>query len=105
MKRVTPRNIARSVATVASETAVNGTVSLVTGKIAENIVPMNSGWFKPKKLVSCLTGKYAQKSHLQTLAQTGLSLSYEGFKSTVDYNTEQEPIVTFFPNTAISATR
>ena len=105
VKRVTPRNIARSVATVASETAVNGTVSLVTGKIAENIIPMNSGWFKPKKLVSCLTGRYAQKAHLQTLAQTGLSLSYEGFKSAVDYNTEQEPIVTFFPNTVISAAR
>lgn len=105
VKKVTPRNIGRSVATIASETAVNGTVSLVTGKIAGNIVPTNNGWFKPQKLVSCLTGKYAQKTQLQTFAQAGLSIGYEGFKSTVDHNTKQQPIITFFPDTAISAAR
>lgn len=104
-KKVTPRNIGRSVATIATETAVNGTVSFVTGKIAGNIVPTNSGWFKPRKLVSCLTGRYAQKAHLQTFVQAGLSLGYEGFKRTVDCNTEQEPIVSFFPDTTISAAR
>jgi len=57
------------------DTAVNGTIYYGTGKIADEIVPTNNGWFQPKKLVSALSGKYARKVWGQTTAQSIYNVS------------------------------
>ncbi len=104
-KKVTTGNVIDSTKTVLNDTAVNGTISAVTGKIAGKIVPTNNGWFKPQKFVSSFAGKYAIKSELQTLTQTGLLFGVEGLKYSFNqrFKQGQQPIVTFFPDTEIRA--
>ena len=104
-KKVTTTNVVRSVTSVTVDTAVNGTVSAVTGKVAGKIVPTNNGWFKPQKFSSAFIGKYALKSDLQTLAQSGLTFAVEGLDFSIGQRLmqaeEQEPTVNFFPDTEI----
>lgn len=102
-KKVTTGNVIGSTKTVLNDTAVNGTLSAVTGKIAGKIVPTNNGWFKPQKFVSSFAGKYAIKSELQTLTQSGLLYGVEGLKYSFNQRLKQgqQPIVTFFPDTEI----
>ena len=104
-KKVTTGNVIDSTKTVLNDTAVNGTISAVTGKIAGKIVPTNNGWFKPQKFVSSFAGKYAIKSELQTLTQSGLLFGVEGLKYSFNQRLKQgqQPIVTFFPDTEIRA--
>ena len=104
-KKVTTGNVIDSAKTVLNDTAVNGTVSAITGKIAKNIVPTNNGWFEPQKFVSSFVGKYAIKSELQTLTQSALIFGYNGFEYSVNqrFKQGQQPIVTFFPDTEIRA--
>lgn len=47
-KTVNSKNIANSIGNVTVNTAVNGTISAVTGKVASKVVPTNNGWFKPQ---------------------------------------------------------
>lgn len=94
-KKVTEKNIINSVSNVAVDTALGGTASAVTGKMAGTIVPTNNGWFKPQKFVSSFAGKYAIKSELQTLVQSGLLTCVEVGKKL--FNFAQEEIVTIFP--------
>lgn len=49
----------------------------VTGAMAGKIVPTNNGRFKPQKFVSSFTGKYAIKSQVQTIVQSGLLFGVE----------------------------
>ncbi|MBO5231949.1 MAG: RHS repeat-associated core domain-containing protein [Clostridia bacterium] len=106
-KKVTTGNVIDSAKTVLNDTAVNGTISAITGKIAKNIVPTNNGWFEPQKFVSSFVGKYAIKSELQTLTQSALIFGYNGFEYSVNqrFKQGQQPIVTFFPDTEIRAAR
>ena len=104
-KKVTTGNVIDSTKTVLNDTAVNGTISAVTGKIAGKIVPTNNGWFKPQKFVSSFAGKYAIKSELQTLTQSSLLFGVEGLKYSFNQRLKQgqQPVVTFFPDTEIRA--
>jgi len=74
-KNLTGENILASSGKVLIDTAVNGTIYYGTGKIADEIVPTNNGWFQPKKLVSALSGKYARKVWGQTTAQSIYNVS------------------------------
>ena len=100
-KEVTTENIVGSVASVIVDTVGNGTVSTVTGKVAGMLVPTNNGWFKPQKMASSFFGKYAIKSQLQTYVQSALLIGVEFIKDAIDtcFNQEQQPTITFFPNT------
>ncbi len=71
------------------------------------IVPTNKGWFIPQKFVSSFVGKYAIKSELQTLTQSGLLFGVEALKYSFNQRLKQgqQPIVTFFPDTEIRAAR
>ena len=73
-KELTYENVVQSTITVAKETAINGTITAVTGKAASKFVKINSGWFKPQKLMSSFFGKYAQKIWAQAAVQGGISL-------------------------------
>ena len=97
-KDVSTENVVSSVATVVADTAINGTASAVTGKVAGMIVPTNNGWFQPQKLASSFVGKYAIKSQLQTYVQAGLLIGVEIVRSTIDsyYRKGQTAIVTLF---------
>lgn len=99
-KKVTKENVANSVIAVAKDTAVNGTISAITGKIAGEIVPTNSGWFKPQKFVSSFVGRYAVKSEMQSLVQGTLLFGYEILKHSISQHIQgQLPSITFFPIT------
>ena len=102
-KELTLENISDSLKTIANDTVVNGTISAITGQIAGKVVPINSGWFKPQKFVSSFVGKYAVKSHLQTLAQSLFILGVEGVKHSFGkrLNEGQCPIFNFLPDTRI----
>ncbi len=104
-KKVTSKNVIDSAKTVLNETAVNGTISAVTGKVASKIVPTNNGWFKPQKIKSSFVGKYAIKSEVQTLTQSGLLFGVEGIKHSLNnqFNKGQQPTVEFYPDTEIRA--
>ncbi len=104
-KKVTKTNFVNSIKTAVVETVVNGTVSVVTGKIAGKIVPTNNGWFKPQKFVSSFAGKYAIKSELQSLTQGGMLSVIDMFKQACHnwFKQGQQPTVTFFPDTQIRA--
>ena len=83
-KKVTLNNVTDSIVSVVNDTVINGVTAIVTAKIAGNIVPMNNGWIKPQKFVSCFTGKYAIKSTMQNVAQSELLLIIELFKYLTD---------------------
>ncbi len=106
-KKLTAKNVRNSLGTVFRDTVVNGTVSAVTGKVAGKMVPTNSGWIQPEKFVSSFTGKYAVKSELQALAQSGLSAGLDGIKYSFAQRTEhhQEPIVNLFSDLKIQEAR
>ena len=80
-KELSWENIGNSVATVTTDTAVNGTIYYVTGKSAERVVKTNSGWFQPKKFVSSFTGKYARKVAAQTFVQAGANFAFVNTKN------------------------
>ena len=105
-KKITTDNIIDSTKTILNGIAINGTISVVTGKIAGKLVPTNNGWFKPQKLVSSFVGKYAKKSELQTLAQAGLLFTVEQLKYSFNQclKQRQQPIFTFFNNISIRTT-
>ena len=87
--------------TIISDTVVNGIITGITGKIAGKIVPTNSGWFKPQKFVSSFVGKYAIKSEMQTLIQSGLLYFVEDCKYLFNQCQQQaqQSMITFFPDT------
>ena len=68
-KEFNQENILESVGTIVLDTAIDGTMSYITGKVSDKIIPINKGWFKPKKLKSSLIGKYARLSHAQTMVE------------------------------------
>ena len=70
-KELTGKNVLNSLTNVASDVATNVVMTAATGKLAEKVVKINKGWFKPKKLVSSFTGKYARRIWEQTAVQGG----------------------------------
>ena len=79
-KQLTGNNIMNSVANVACRTAENTITAAATGKVASNIVKTNKGWFKPKKIASSFTGKYARKIWKQTAIQGVFTTTYNALK-------------------------
>lgn len=73
-KPLTTDNIVNSVNTVVVDTAVNGTIGVITGNMAGKKVKTNPGWFTPKKLVSSFTGNYAKKVLGQNIYQNTYQL-------------------------------
>ena len=106
-KKITIENLFDSAKSILNYTAVSGTISGVTGKIAGKIVPTNNGWFKPQKFVSSFVGKYAIKSELQTLTQSGLLFGVAVFEYLFDMLIKQgqQVLVTFFTDTALQSAR
>ncbi len=102
-QKLSKENILNSTKNAILDTAVNGTISVATGKIASKIVPINKAWIKPQKFISSFAGRYAIKSNLQTVAQSSLIFGINCTKSAISYrlNQGQQPIITFFPDTFI----
>ena len=98
-KKITTKNAIDSTKTILKDTAIYGTTSALTGKIAGKLVPTNNGWFKPQKFVSSFAGKYAIKSETQTLIQSGLQFELEELEYSLSKwsNQRQYPTVNFFP--------
>ncbi len=99
--KVNKRNVLVSVGTVAAETAVYGLVSKGAGKIAQQVIPINSGWFKPQKFSSCFSGNYAHKFQGQTLMQSSMVAGADSIKQmvekVVDIVMGQEPTFELYP--------
>ena len=106
-KKLTKNNVVESLTSVVADTALEGTASMLTGKIASKLAPVNNGWFKPKTFKSSFLSKYALKSHFQSVAQGGALLCYEGVKYSLEQRmtSVQQPTVTFYPDAQIKALR
>ena len=75
-KTFTADNLKGSVLNVAVDTALNGSVYVITGRIANRLHPINDKWFKPQKTLKIvLTGKYG----IHVWKQTG----WQGFYNAV----------------------
>ena len=74
--KITAEEVGSSFATVAKDTFINGTLSMLTGATVATFLPTNSGWFTPQKFISSFVGNYAQKAHMQTLLQGALTLGF-----------------------------
>ena len=68
-KELTVGNVVDSIVTIGSDTVINGSINVLTGKMANAIIPTSKYWFTPVKLYSSLFGRYAIKSELQTVIQ------------------------------------
>ena len=98
-KKKTRKNRINSYIKIGRDTLIGGTVGALTGKLSNKIVKVNSGWFKPEKLSTCLTGSYAQK----TFAQLGseecmngvMDIVYNGLS--IGFNDSQEPVLELYP--------
>lgn len=97
-KKVTTKNIVNLVNTIVTNTTIYGTLSALTGNIAEKAIPVNKGWFKPQKFKSCFSGKYALKVHGQSAIQTSLLYTVDNVKHSPYYHQQQESVVAIFPN-------
>ena len=104
-KKLTKGNVINSAKTIIKDTAVNGTISAATGKLAGYIVPTGKTWIKPQKFVSSFFGKYAVKSELQTVTQSLGVFAAEKAKQVFiqDSRLGQRPVIKFFPDTEIRA--
>ncbi len=60
-------NIEKSMLQFSHDTVVGGLSGLVLGEFAGMVVSTNAGWFKPQKLLSCITGEYAIRNNLQSV--------------------------------------
>ena len=60
-KALTKSNLKSSAKKIVKDTAVDGTISLISGKVANNAVPIGATWIKPTKIASRLFGSYARK--------------------------------------------
>lgn len=89
-KELTMENVTNSVGEVATTIGRNAITACVTGTVANKLVKINSGWFKPKKAISSFTGKYAKKVLKQTAVQGALTAGYNITKAwsskVYDYN-------------------
>ncbi len=92
-KDLTVENIGNSLSSVAKDTIKNGTKSLITDKISSKIIPTNKGWFQPKKLSSCLWGKYAKKVHARTVLQIGMDMGFDMINQAFSKGKCQIPII------------
>ncbi|MDE6752387.1 MAG: DNRLRE domain-containing protein [Eubacterium sp.] len=99
--KVNKRNVLVSVGTVAAETVVYGLASKGAGKIAQKVIPINSGWFKPQKFSSCFSGNYAHKFQGQTLLQSSMVAGADSIKQMVEKVVDtvmgQEPTFELYP--------
>ena len=75
-KELSVDNVLNSVSEVLSGTVTGGITNLATGAIAGNIPALktNPGWFRPKKFISSLTGKYAVRVWGQMAVEGGLGI-------------------------------
>ena len=72
-KKLTAENIGGSIANIACKTVEGTITAATTGTLAAKVVKTNNKWFKPKKLISCFTGKYAKKVLKQTAVQGAMT--------------------------------
>ena len=100
-KKATNINISNSLKTVCKDTAVNGTLSLMTGNMAGNVGYVNSKWIKPQKFKSSFIGNYAKKAHGQSAVQGSFDATVNmmmDLQSFLGYGqTGQNAIVTLYP--------
>ena len=80
-KKLSWKNVAKSGAAICAQTAVGTAETFAAGHLSSKIIKTNQGWFKPKKLLSCFTGKYARKIWKQTAVQSALELGIDFLKS------------------------
>lgn len=70
-KELTVKNVVYSAfVKCPAETLIEGTVGAISGGIAERLVPINSGWCKPRKLLTSFFGRYARRFVQQNAVQT-----------------------------------
>ena len=75
-KDFTADNLKDSALNIAVDTALNGSVYVITGRIANRLHPINDKWFKPQKSLKIVfTGKYG----IHVWKQTG----WQGFYNAV----------------------
>ncbi len=75
-KNFTADNLKDSALNIAVDTALNGSVYVITGRIANRLHPINDKWFKPQKSLKIVfTGKYG----IHVWKQTG----WQGFYNAV----------------------
>lgn len=68
-KDFTAENFKDTANEIITETAVGTVKNVISGNIANKVVPTNRGWFQPKRFFSTLKSKYFWK----TVGQDGIS--------------------------------
>lgn len=79
-KELSGDNILKSLGNIAYDTAINGTINIVTDKVISAKIPSlktNSGWFKPKKVKSFFTKSYGKKIIKGTLVSAGIGAAID----------------------------
>ncbi len=83
-KELTTTNLLDSAGTVLTDTAINGTVNMVTGKIAGKVV-RTKGLYSPSKFVKSFIGPYARRMYKQTIIQAYYTLQYKLVTTKYEY--------------------
>lgn len=66
-KDFTAENFKDTAVEIITDTTVGTVNNVISGNIANKVVPTNRGWFQPKRLVSTLKSKYFRKTVYQDL--------------------------------------
>lgn len=79
-KELSGENILKSLGNIAYDTAINGTINVITDKVISAKFPSlktNSGWFKPKKVKSFFTKSYGKKIIKGAMASAGIGAAID----------------------------
>ena len=68
------KNVLGSATDVLVDTAVNGTISAISGKLAYGMIPTNNGWFKPQSVNAFFNGYNGLKSTGQCVLQNTFTM-------------------------------
>ncbi|MBE6608150.1 MAG: RHS repeat-associated core domain-containing protein [Ruminococcaceae bacterium] len=94
-KDLTLRNALNSASNIIVDTAVGTVITAITGKVASKIIPTNKGWFTPIKFKSSFLGKYAIKSHTQSIIQSAFTFAIQTTQN-LSNDESQQPIIEIF---------
>lgn len=79
----------KSINDVVSDTIVNGTIGIVSGKVADKVAKINKGWIRPTKFKTSFTGKYIKKVAtnlaVQAVTSTGIQKAQDACKKGANY--------------------
>ena len=103
-KEINWNNVCQSISRVLVDTAVNGTIYSVTGRLASQKVPINPGWFKPQKLISAFAGNYTRKVFMQSAYSAGYNIISLTIKE-YGYDALRATITTLNPYTGQETTQ